>query len=129
MTLDTNIIIAYIAGEEDVVRALNAWREAGSALFLPAVVESEVLAYDRWSDAERKETLDFLSGNFVFIPFDRSLTTIAADVRRLSRLKFPDAAIAATALLTGTPLVTRNVKDFCKVASLTVYEISQKAEA
>lgn len=78
MTLDTNIIIAYMAGDEDAIRALSVWREAGSTLFLPAVAEAEVLAFGGWNDDERKMAEVFLAENFVFIPFDRSLTKILA---------------------------------------------------
>lgn len=124
MTLDTNIIIAYMAGDEDVIRALSVWREAGSTLFLPAVAETEVLAFGGWNDDERKRAEIFLTENFVFIPFDRSLTKIAAQIRREAKVKFPDAAIAATALFTQTALVTRNVKDFQKIQSLFLQEIS-----
>ncbi|MBI2120108.1 MAG: PIN domain-containing protein, partial [Parcubacteria group bacterium] len=64
-----------------------------------------------------------LMENFVFIPFDRSLTKIAARIRREAKVKFPDAAIAATALFTQTALVTRNVKDFRKINSIFLQEI------
>jgi predicted nucleic acid-binding protein len=34
--------------------------------------------------------------------------------------KFPDAAIAATALSTHTPLITRNQRDFKRIAGLRI---------
>jgi len=42
----------------------------------------------------------------------------AIRLRRWYRLKSPDAIIAATALLQGAEVVTRNVGDFKKVAGL-----------
>jgi predicted nucleic acid-binding protein len=39
------------------------------------------------------------------------------------RLKTPDSAIAATALLTKTTLLTRNVDDFRQIAPLKWQEI------
>lgn len=44
----------------------------------------------------------------------------AAEIRRTVKMKFPDAAIAATALYTRTPLVTRNQKDFKNVPTLSI---------
>lgn len=118
MTLDSNIIIAYVGGEDRVIAELSRWKEEGVLLFLPTVVESEVLSFSKWSDKERKNTEQFLEANFVSIPFDRSIAHMAAAIRRDRQLKFPDAAIAATALFTRTPLVTRNVQDFKKVPHL-----------
>ena len=43
---------------------------------------------------------------------------IAAAIRRETKLKFPDAAIAATALFTHTPVAYRNQRDFKKVSGL-----------
>lgn len=123
MTLDTNIVIAYLAGDEEVIRVLDTWKKAGSPLFLPAVVEAEVLAFSGWNEAERGETKKFLAENFVFIPFDRNTTNIAADIRRETKVKFPDAAVAATAIFTNTTLVTRNIKDFRKIPKLFLKEL------
>lgn len=123
MTLDSNIIIAYLAGDELVITTLSNWREEGRSLFVPAVVESEVLSFAKWTNEERKNAELFLEENFAFLPFDRATARIAADLRRDAKIKLPDAAIAASALITQTPLVTRNVKDFSKIAGLTTVHI------
>jgi predicted nucleic acid-binding protein len=54
------------------------------------------------------------------IPVDSQVARIGAAVRRAHGLPLPDSLIAATALFTGSALVTRNTRDFRKVASLTV---------
>ncbi len=123
MTPDTNIIIAHLAKEEIVVRELSRYKEAGLQLFLSAVVETELLSFAGWSDVQRMEVENFLEENFVPIAFDRSVARIAASIRRSSRLKLPDAVIAATALYTGSPLVTRNVRDFRGIDALTIVTI------
>jgi predicted nucleic acid-binding protein len=56
-------------------------------------------------------------------PFSREIARIAAKLRRDYRIKFPDAAIAATAIYTTTPLVTRNIKDFKKIPNLKILKI------
>lgn len=120
MTLDTNILIAYLAGDATVVEALSEWRREGKPLLLPTVVESELLSFSAWSADERRATEEFLEENFTSIPFDRATARIAAEIRRDSRIKFPDAAIAATALSTHTPLITRNQRDFKRIANLRI---------
>lgn len=123
MTLDTNIVIAYLGGEQRVIERLSEWRHEGMPLFLSTVAESEVLSFSGWSPAERRATEEFLEENFTSIPFDRMAARIAARLRRESKIKFPDAAIAATAIVTHSPLVTRNTRDFQKIAGLSVLVI------
>jgi predicted nucleic acid-binding protein len=53
----------------------------------------------------------FLS-NFQYLEMTREVAERAAVIRRLKRLKMPDAIILATAETGGRQLVTRNVKDF-----------------
>ena len=120
MTLDTNIIIAYLGGDQTIIDTLSYWREMGKALFLPTIVEAEVLSFTKWTDSELRQTEKFLEENFTTIPFDRQLSRLTASIRRQNKMKLPDASIAATALLTRTPLVTRNVRDFNKIRNLQV---------
>ena len=123
MTIDANIIIAYLAGEQKVIQALSQWRYEGKSLFLSTVAETEVLSFSQWSDEERANTELFLAENFFSVPFDRPLAHIASHVRRTGKVKFPDAAIAATALSTHTPLITRNLRDFKKIPHLEIIGI------
>jgi len=123
MTIDANIIIAYLAGDNSVVTRLSEWRKEGKPLFLSAVVETEVLSFSDWTLQERRSTEQFLEENFRPVSFDRTLARIAGIIRAKTKMKFPDAAIAATALYTQTPIVTRNQRDFKKIAELTVLVI------
>lgn len=77
-----------------------------------------MLSFARWTPEERRVTEIFLQENFTSIPFDRTLARMAAEIRRGTKIKFPDAAIAATALYTQTPLVTKNMRDFRVISGL-----------
>lgn len=123
MTIDANIAIAYLGGDRPIIGALSNWRRDGRPLFLSTVAETEVLSFTGWSDDERRATEQFLGENFTSIPFDRTLARIAAAIRRNAKIKFPDAAIAATALYTRTPLVTRNTRDFKSVLGLSIFAV------
>ena len=120
MTIDANIVIAYLAGDKQVISTLSDWRERGLTLFLSTVVETEVLSFSGWSAREFRAIEVFLLENFTSIPFDRPVAAIAASIRRSTKTKFPDAAIAATALFTRTPPVTRNLRDFKAIAGLRI---------
>jgi len=123
MTVDANIIIAYLAGDDLVVRALSEWRSSGQSIFLPTVAETEILSFSSWTDEERLSTEKFLEENFVSIPFDRSIARLAAELRRFYKIKLPDATIAATALFTFSPLITRNDHDFKNIKNLQIIKI------
>ncbi|HLA26169.1 MAG TPA: type II toxin-antitoxin system VapC family toxin [Patescibacteria group bacterium] len=120
MTIDANIIIAYLDGERNVVNALSRWRSEGKTLFLPTIVEAEVLSFSGWTANERKIVELFLEENFTSVSFDRIASRFAAEIRCAVKIKLPDAAIAATALYMRTPLVTRNQKDFKNIPTLSI---------
>ncbi|MBI5078558.1 type II toxin-antitoxin system VapC family toxin [Candidatus Saganbacteria bacterium] len=123
-TVDTNILIAYVGGEETVISQIKEWRSAGVTLFVSSITECEMLSYPKLSFAEEMTIENFLQDHFVVMPFDGFRAKLAAQVRRkISSLKLPDAAIAGLALETNTPLVTRNTRDFKKIPHLKLFSI------
>ncbi|MDP1690321.1 MAG: type II toxin-antitoxin system VapC family toxin [bacterium] len=123
MTIDSNIVIAYLAGEESVARQLSLWKEEGRPLFLSTIAEAEVLGFPDFTSEERERTARFMAEQFVSMICDRTIAYQAGVLRGTINIKLPDALIAATALSTGTPLVTRNVKDFKNVSGLEVVSL------
>jgi hypothetical protein len=123
MTVNSNIIIAYLSGDFEVKENLSNWQLRGLSFLLSTVVETEVLSFPKFTPEELQFTLKFLEENFLSIPFSREIARIAAKLRQSHRLKFPDAAIAATAIYTDTPLVTRNIRDFKKIPNLKLLKI------
>lgn len=120
MTIDANIVIAYLWGDPKIIDTLSLWKEEGKPLFLSTVAETEILSFSGWTQKEQLETEQFIEGTFTSISFDRTLARIAAEIRRKAKIKFPDAAIAATAIFTRTPIVTRNERDFRKIPNLPI---------
>jgi len=123
MTIDSNIVIAYLAGEESIVKQLSLWKEEGRLLFLSTIAEAEVLGFPDFTSEERKRTARFMAEQFVSMICDRAIAYRAGVLRGTINIKLPDALIAATALVTGTPLVTRNVKDFKNVSGLGIVSL------
>lgn len=123
-TVDTNILIAYVGGEETVIAQIKEWRNAGVTLFVSSITECEMLSYPKLSFEEEMKIENFLKEHFVIMPFDGFRAKLAAQVRRkIPSLKLPDAAIAALAMETNTFLVTRNTRDFKKVPGLSLQSI------
>lgn len=117
MTLDTNIIIAYLKDEPPIASFLDEAKKQ-RPLFLPATVEGEFLSFAAWTPEQRVGMEKFLEENFLFVPLDRPITRLAAHIRTKVKIKFADASIAATAIFTNTPLATRNTRDFNNVPGL-----------
>lgn len=123
MTIDSNIVIAYLSGDPDVISFLDSLRPLGGFLFLPTIVESEVLSFSQWSPEELESAIKFLEENFTSVSFNRDIARVVAEIRRTTKIKFPDAVIAATALFMKTPLITRNVQDFKNIPNLKIVTI------
>ncbi len=123
MVVDTNILIAYLAGESVVVSFLDEYFRSGGALFLSAVAYAETLSFPALTISETRAIEQFFSTGFVFVPVDRVVAATAARIRRETKIKMPDALIAATARTTGSPLLTRNEKDFANVRNLSVLSV------
>lgn len=123
-TVDTNILIAYLGGEEAVIRQIKEWREEGVVLFISSVTECELFSYPKLSFDEEAKIERFLAEHFIAVPFDGIRARKAAAIRRaVSTLKLPDAAIAALALEMNVPLFTRNIRDFKKVPNLELFTL------
>ena len=125
MIIDTNILIDFVSGDEQIIQVVRDWRERGVALFISTIVEAEFLSFSKMVGETRQLAIQFLEENFISVPFDRPIARLAADVRQTTNIKFPDAGIAATALFTHTPLVTRNVKDFRRVLGLQILSLEK----
>lgn len=119
MTLDTNILIAFLAGDEGVIDAIINWRKNGKTLFLSAITKCELLSFPRLTTFEERRIDQLVHEHFVVLAFDDYRAERTALIRRgIPSLKIPDAAIASVALEMGTPLVTRNIRDFKKIPEL-----------
>ena len=122
-TLDTNVVIYYLAKKDEVVYArINAAILNGQALYVSAVSVAELFRYPRLTEGEAENIRQFLSVCSI-ISIDGSIAMRAGEIGRKCGVKLADSIIAATALFTGSSLVTRNVRDFKRVPDLTIEPI------
>jgi predicted nucleic acid-binding protein len=110
-TLDTNAIIYYLKSEAAAVSILEPMFAQDIAVYVSAITELELLSSPALTD-EDISAISLLLTSVVIIPVDSRLARFAGYLRREYRVKTADSAIAATALLTHTALVTRNAHDF-----------------
>jgi hypothetical protein len=121
-TLDTNAIIYYIKGEERTIGTLNGLFSQPQPIYVSAITELELFSFSKMSSQEVAKIEEVLK-TIAVIPVDSRIARIAGPLRQLYRLDVPDSVIAATALFTGTTLVTRNIQHFKKIPSLKILNI------
>lgn len=113
--IDTNVIIDFsvmrlpLKGTEFLLKVIRS----GSAISV--ITEMELLGF---SNVPR-EMDEFVETSTIF-QLDQRVVRQTVAIRKKQKIKLPDAIIAATALVHGLTLITRNTKDFQKVKGLEV---------
>ena len=121
-TLDTNAILYYLKDDVGAVSVLRDVFAENVPIYVSAVTELELFAYSDLT-AEEESLIEELLATISVIPVDSRIARLAALVRRSYRLKVPDSVIAATAMFTGSKLLTRNTRDFRKIPNFIVLKI------
>src|SRR5687767_15726118 len=103
---DTNILIDYLLGRDEAQQEFDRYSRRGISI----VTWMELQIGSR-TDAEA-DAIDLFLLEFRVIEITRQVATRAAEIRRRTRMRLPDAIIWATAQMESAQLVTRNTKDF-----------------
>ena len=120
--LDTNVFINAFAGDPQAVAMLERVR-AGAAEWIgySAITRLEALGFSGLSPADEGGLTQLLA-QFEEAPVTSAVVDAAIQMRRTSRIKIPDALIAATAVVYAATLVTSNARDFSGIAALRVLD-------
>jgi predicted nucleic acid-binding protein len=121
-TLDTNAILYYLKDDPDTVSSLRKIFSGNVPLYVSAITELELFAFSNLSATE-EALIEQLLTTVAVISVDSRIARLAAFIRRQYRLKVPDSIIAATAMFTGSTLLTRNMRDFEKVPHVSLLKI------
>jgi predicted nucleic acid-binding protein len=89
---------------------------------ISAITELELFAFANLS-AREESLIEDLLATVSIITVDSRIARLAALARKSYGLKVPDSVIAATAMFTGSTLITRNTRDFRRVQNLAVLKI------
>ena len=116
-TLDTNAIIYYLNGDPAVAPVLDDILSEDAPTYISTITELELLSHSQLTEQD-VDVIEALLASLVIMPVDSRIARVAGQLRRQYHIKAPDSAIAATALLTHTILVTRNVADFERIDNL-----------
>jgi predicted nucleic acid-binding protein len=114
--LDSNVIIGYLAGKIPLpgMAAVSGIVDAG--IHISVISKMEVLRFNDTPENERILT-DFVNAAVVHTLSDPVVHRTIALCKQ-SKIKLPDAIIAATALTENFTLVTHNIDDFKNIPGL-----------
>jgi len=119
---DTNIAIYYL--QHQFPPATESFIDNLLITSLPAIsviTEIELLCWKTENESDIILVKNFIHDTFV-IELDAPVKLKAAEIRKSTRLKLPDAIIAATAIVSNLTLLTRNSHDFERIANLKMID-------
>ena len=117
MLIDSNIIIYAAQPTYTAIRQFIATH----APVVSIVSYVEVLGYHGLNSAERKHFEAFFAAATI-VPISQPVIEQAVKLRQQRKMTLGDALIAATCLVHGFTLVTRNTKDFIWIPGLIVLD-------
>jgi len=103
--LDTNIIIDYLQGLETQVRFVDSLQYAARLVSL--ITRMELLSYPGLTGEAEQKIEQFLS-DVVVVDLNPQVERETIVLKRVNRLKLPDAIVVATASVEKAFLVTRD---------------------
>lgn len=121
-TLDTNAIIYFLKDDPQAVSILRDVFDQDVPVYISAIREVELFSFPKLTDREA-EQIEAMIATLAVIPVDSRIAATAGRLRRSYRVNIADSIIAATALFTGTTLLTRNIRDFRRIPGLSLREI------
>ena len=121
--VDTSVLIDHIRqigkSESFLEKILADITESDFAISILSIQELYQGQSTR-DEIKEQQLLDILS-KFEILPYTYEVAKLAGEIARDHNLiEFPDAAIASTALIHQSPLLTLNKKDFLKVKGLAI---------
>lgn len=122
--IDSNVIIDWLAGRFKDKAKLFLNDIINDYPQISIISKIEILGFNS-SEKDQKILEEFISESLIFNLAD-DIISICISLRKLYKIKLPDAIIASTALANNFILITRNSKDFDKLENLKIlnpYEI------
>ena len=119
--IDTNVIIDYTSnllskeGFEFIENVFN------TDFNISVIVEIETLGYNE--DTNKMARLETFLSLSNIIALDKIVTKKTIELRKTKKLKLGDAIIAATGLVHGLTIITRNTSDFKNIDGLTLLDL------
>lgn len=115
--LDSNIVIYATEPERGSLGEFLA----GKIFAVSIISFVEVLGFHKIADRDKEEFENFFKATQIF-PLSNEIASTAVELRQLRKISLGDSLIAATAIVEGCMLVTKNTKDFKWIGSLSLID-------
>ena len=118
LLVDTNIVLYFLKGNADIAQFF-----ADYDIIISFITELELLSFGSISPADEQTINRFMSFALI-IDINSDIKSQTVDIRKETKLKLPDAIIAATAMRMDLPLLTAD-KAFSKINDprILLYEL------
>jgi predicted nucleic acid-binding protein len=114
--IDTNIAIAYL----DKELPYTGYNFVGNLpIILSVITRIELLGWFKAPQNTISRLKNYINNAFIY-PLEEPVILKTIELRQLYKIKTPDAVIAATTLLNGLTLLTRNLSDFRQIPDLKI---------
>lgn len=113
--LDSNVIIEHLNGAQEATAFIQNHAQTSG---ISAITKIEVLGFP-YPTQEAESAAEELINTMVLIGLSEKVIHQTIRLRKVMRIKTPDAIIAATALQHQLVLATRNTDDFKDIEGLT----------
>ena len=117
--LDTNTAIYFLEGALPAASLPFMQSVLNVECNLSIITKIELLGWQFPSAQKESDATDFVNASTVFGLTD-DIANETINIRKSVKIKLPDAVIAATALINGFELISRNEADFKKIPGLVV---------
>ena len=117
--IDTNAVIDFFNG------SLPLKGQQLLAAIVPAIsviTYIELFSSAKLTAAKQAQLQKFVQMATVYDTISQAIVVQTISIRQQRKIKIPDAIIAATALVNGCTLITRNVADFRQVDNLQIID-------
>ena len=114
IVLDTKIVLYLLNGDDELASILNKMQ-----LYVSVITEIELLGYHEISLEDKTKIKYFLS-ECTIVALSEEIKNLCISIKQSSKVKTPDAIVAATSICNQIPLITAD-RGFEKIQDLDLF--------
>ncbi len=118
LLLDTNAIISHLNGSKKLEIVLE-----GCTIFISSITYTELFSFAKLSVVDL-QLLKAYVAELQIVHTNNFICDIAAEIRRKTKVKLPDALVAATSIYLDVPIITFDT-DFEKIDNIRILKFSE----
>lgn len=122
LLFDTNLLINHLNGVKEATAWLKKVQDGAISGYLSPITEIEVFSGKDVENPRMMADAEELIKIFGRVELSPEITRVAGRLRQNTKIKLADSIIAATAVVTGYKLLTKNIADFKQIKEIMVEE-------